>query len=102
LEFITSEVINILFLQIFQKLKILKDNWRNREKPQLSITYGNLWICLKFLKKSRRVKCMYLRLVISRHINNLNENGKIKIVQKKIARKLKLQFIRFDTFCRMS
>lgn len=45
---------------------------------------------------------MYLRLVISRHINNLNENGKIKIVQKKNARKLKLQFIRFDTFCRMS
>ena len=41
---------------------------------------------------------MHLSLVVRWPINNLNDNGKIKIVQKIFARKLKPQFIRFDTF----
>ena len=40
---------------------------------------------------------MDLSATVRWSINNLNENGKIKIVQKIFARKLKPQFIRFDT-----
>ena len=89
---------NILFLLHFQKLKILKDNLRFHEKSRLLITYGSFRICLEFLIKSIGIESLNLSPVIRWSINNLNENGKIKIVQKIFARKLKPQFIRFDTF----
>jgi hypothetical protein len=44
------------------------------------------------------IKSLNLSLVVRQSINNLNDNGKIKIVQKIFTGKLKPQFIRFDTF----